>query len=248
MWYSKLSNGDIDAERKSMNPIRYSIDMDNRSTKNLSSSAGSFWDLMSDQNLDHPAPSVGMLESSMGYSESLKTSLDRMKTTSYEMVDMPNVTMETMQGTITSGKALKAIYWPLIVRCKEKMKMWGPQLRTLMNIIIDGAIAYPNVAAKHITNSIIPIDYEIQVVQNLPLPEDEQEEKNIDLAEVESQVMSRKAYMKKWRSLTDDEVDDELKQIALERSILEDMAFPDSGLDEVDEGLDDNQIGGDESR
>lgn len=248
MWYSKLSNGDIDAERKSMNPIRFSIDMDNRSTKNLSSSAGSFWDLMSDQNLDHPAPSVGMLESSMGYSESLKTSLDRMKTTSYEMVDMPNVTMETMQGTITSGKALKAIYWPLIVRCKEKMKMWGPQLRTLMNIIIDGAIAYPNVAAKHITNSIIPIDYEIQVVQNLPLPEDEQEEKNIDLAEVESQVMSRKAYMKKWRSLTDDEVDDELKQIALERSILEDMAFPDSGLYEVDEGLDDNQIGGDESR
>ena len=73
-------------------------------------------------------------------------------------------------------------------------------------------------------------------------------EKNIDLAEVESQVMSRKAYMKKWRSLTDDEVDDELKQIALERSMLEDMAFPDSGLDEVDERLDDNQIGGDESR
>ena len=30
--------------------------------------------------------------------------------------------------------------------------------------------------------------------------------------------------------------------------MLEDMAFPDSGLDEVDERLDDNQIGGDESR
>lgn len=243
MWYSKLSNGDIDAERKSMNPIRYSVDMDNRSTKNLSSSAGSFWDLQSDQNLDHSNPSVGMLESSMGYSDSLKTSLDRMKTTSYEQVDIPNITLESMQGAITSGKALKAIYWPLIVRCKEKMKMWGPQLRTLMSIIIDGAMAYPNVASHHITNSIIPIDYEIKVIQNLPLPEDEQEEKNMDLAEVESQVMSKKSYMKKWRSLTDDEANDELEQIAYERQILEDMAFPDDGLDEglEDEGMmDDN--------
>lgn len=230
MWYSKLSNGDIDAERKSMNPIRYSIDMDNRSTKNLSSSAGSFWDLMSDQNLDKSAPSVGMLESSMGYSDSLKTSLDRMKTTSYEMVDMPNVTLETMQGSITSGKALKAIYWPLIVRCKEKMKMWGPQLRNIISIIIDGAIVYPNVAQYHITNSIIPIDYEINVIQNLPLPEDEQEEKNMNLAEVESQVMSKKSYMKKWRSLTDDEVNNELEQIAYERQILDDIAFPDDGM------------------
>lgn len=243
MWYSKLSNGDIDAERKSMNPTRYSIDMDNRSTKGLSSSAGSFWDLMSDQNLDHPSPAVGILESSMSYSASLKTSLDRMKTTSYEMVDMPNITLETMQGSITSGKALKAIYWPLIVRCKEKMKMWGPQLRALVKIIIDGAIAYPNIASQHITNSIIPVDYEIKVVQNLPLPEDEQEEKNMDLAEVESQVMSRKSYMKKWRSLTDDEVDNELEQIAYERQMLEDVAFSDNGLEGKieDEGIDNNK-------
>lgn len=247
MWYSKLSNGDIDAERKSMNPIRYAIDMDNRSTRNLSSSAGSFWDLQSDQNLDKPSPGVGMLESSMGYSNSLKTSLDRMKTTSYEQVDMPNITLESMQGAITSGKALKAIYWPLIVRCKEKMKMWGPQLRNVIHIIIDGAIAYPDVAAKHLTNTLIPIDYEVQVTQNLPLPEDEQEEKTMDLSEVESQVMSKKSYMKKWRSLTDDEVNDELEQIALERSILEDMGFPDDGLVEdpyssSDDSLEDDNV------
>ena len=33
--------------------------------------------------------------------------------------------------------------------------------------------------------------------------------------------MSRKSYMKKWRGLTDSEVDDELAQIALERQIIE---------------------------
>lgn len=230
-YYSKLANGDIDAERKSMNPTKYSIDMDNRSTANLSSSAGSFWDLQSDQNLDKPSPQVGILESGMSYSEALKTSLDRIKTVGYEQIDMPNVTLETMTGAITSGKALKAIYWPLIVRCKEKMKMWGPQLEKMVDIIIQGALQYPNTITKYVDYPMIPVAYEVDVVQNTPLPEDEIEEKNMDLSEVQSNVMSKKAYMKKWRGLTDDEVQEELEQIALERQIIEDSAMP--GGDEL---------------
>ena len=224
-WYSKLSNADIDAERKSMNPVRYAIDMDNRSTKNLSSSAGSFWDLQSDQNLENPHTTVGMLESSMQYSEPLKTTLDRIKTVGYEQIDMPNITLETMSGAITSGKSLKAIYWPLIVRCKEKMKTWGPRLRDMTNIIIEGSRAYPNCIVKYTNEVIKSVDYEVKVEQNTPLPEDEIEEKNMDIAEVESKTMSRKAYMKKWRGLTDDEVKEELEQIALEREILEDISI-----------------------
>lgn len=240
-WYSKLSNGDTDAERKSMNPIRYTVDMDNRSTQNLSSAAGSYWDLQSDQNLDKPNPKAGILESNMSYSESLKTSLDRMKTSAYELVDVPNVSIETMTGTITSGKALRAIYWSLIVRCKEKMKMWGPQLRKMVEIIIDGAIQYPNCAVKHITDQLIPVEYEVDIVQNLPLPEDEQEEKTMDLAEVDSQVMSRKAYMKKWRELTDNEVDDELNQIAIERQIVQDSFTAMPGMETVGNGEQDQE-------
>lgn len=229
-YYSKLANGDIDAERKTMNPTRYAIDMDQRSTKGLSSSAGAFWDLQSDQNLDHPAPKVGMLESAMNYSEALKTSLDRIKTVGYEQVDMPNITLETMTGAITSGKALKAIYWPLIVRCKEKMKMWGPKLRQLAEIVFEGALAYPNTITKYVDTPLVPVAHEIHVEQNTPLPEDELEERNMDLAEVAAQTMSKKSYMKKWRGLTDDEAQAELEQIALERQIIDDNAvMPQSG-------------------
>ena len=224
-WYSKLSNADIDAERKSMNPVRYTIDMDSNSTKKLSSSAGSYWDLMSDQNLDNCNPQIGMLESSMGYSSSLKTSLDRIQTMGYNQVDMPNITLESMQGAITSGKSLKAIYWPLIVRCKEKMKTWGPQLSAMIKILIEGAMAYPNCIIKYTNEPIVPVSFEVNVSQNTPLPEDEVEEKTMDIAEVESKVMSRKSYMKKWRNLTDDEAQEELEQIALEREILEDISF-----------------------
>lgn len=224
-WYSKLSNADIDAERKSMNPTKYVVDMDSNSTKKLSTAAGALWDLGSDQNLDKPAPEVGLLEPAMNYSEALKTSLDRIKTVGYEQVDMPNVSIETLQGAITSGKSLKAIYWPLIVRCKEKMKMWGPQLRQMVNIIIQGSIVYPKCVERYTNDTINVVDYEIKVEQNTPLPEDEIEERNMDLAEVESKAMSRKAYMKKWRGLTDDEVQEELDQIALERQLIEDSSF-----------------------
>lgn len=225
-WYSKLSNADIDAERKSMNPTKYVVDMDANSTKKLSTAAGALWDLGSDQNLDKPHPLVGVLEPDMNYSEALKTSLDRIHTMGYSQLDIPNVSNESLQGVITSGKALKAIYWPLIVRCKEKMKMWGPQLRSLVDIIIQGAMLYPNCITQYTNSPITPVDYEIKVVQNTPLPEDEAEEKSMDLAEVDARVMSRKAYMKKWRSLSDYEVDEELKQIALERQMIEDSFVP----------------------
>ena len=46
--------------------------------------------------------------------------------------------------------------------------------------------------------------------------------KQVDLAEVNAQTMSKMAYMKKWRGLTDVEAGQELKQIAMERELLED--------------------------
>lgn len=224
-YYSKLGNADIDAGRKSMNPTKYTIDMDSNSTKGLSTAPGAVWHLGTDQNLDKSAPATGILEPSMTYSNPLKTTLDRIKTAGYEVVDMPNITLESMVGAITSGKALKAVYWPLIVRCKEKMKMWGPQLQRLAEIIIEGAKKYPETAQRYINDPLDMVAYEIHVEANLPLPEDEIEERTMDLAEVEAQTMSKKSYMKKWRGLTDDEVEEELYQMAMERQILEDAAF-----------------------
>ena len=38
--------------------------------------------------------------------------------------------------------------------------------------------------------------------------------------------MSREAYMKKWRGLTDDEVQEELEQMALEKQYIDEVAMP----------------------
>jgi hypothetical protein len=219
-WYNKLSNADIDCERKTMNPIRYTVDMDSKSTKNLSSAPGSYWDLVSDQSLDQPSPQVNMLQSNLAYSTALQVTMSNINSNMHDAVDVPDINLETMKSVITSGKALKSIYWPLIVRCKEKMKMWGPQLKYLIDIIITGSYAYPDIAQRYISDKLQDVKYEIEIESNYPLPEDETEEKQNDLAEVTAQTMSRKSYMKKWRKLTDSESDEELQQIAVENELL----------------------------
>lgn len=222
-WYSKLAAADMDAERGGMNPIRYTIDASPESTKGLSISAGAFWDLTSDQNrsIDGEAQ-VGVLDSPMTYSTALGTTLDRIKNTMYEECAVPNVSPEAMRGVVSSGKTLKAIYWDLIVRCDEKMLSWRPALVFMCKCIIEGVRLYPKAGLFYIDEPLPDEPYSIRVDNQYPLPEDEQEEKATDLAEVSAQTMSKKAYMQKWRNLTDDEAEAELKQIALERQILED--------------------------
>lgn len=230
-WYSRLAAADMDAERKGMNPIRYTVDASPESTKGLSISAGAFWDLSSDQNqaVDRSAQ-VGVLDSPMTYSTALGVTLDRIKNIMYEQCAVPNVSPEALKGVVSSGKTLKAIYWDLIVRCDEKMLAWRPALQFLGKCIIEGVRLYPKAGQFYIDEALPDVAYSVRVDNQYSLPEDEQEEKQTDLAEVTAQTMSRKSYMKKWRNLTDDEAEEELRQIALERQILED-AFTEPPMD-----------------
>lgn len=220
--YSKLASADMDAERKGMNPIRYTVDMSYESTKGLSSSAGSYWDLQHNQEMDSPTPLVGTLAPAMNHTTAVKTTLERIKNAMYAEVDVPNIDLETMEGIITSGKALKAIYWPLTIRCNEKLKTWVPALKFIMMVIIEGAILYPNVVkGRYIDESLTEIEYDCNVKVNYPLPEDEHEEKEINLQEVDMKTMSRKRYMQKWLLLSEDEANAEIDQIARETNLLD---------------------------
>ena len=240
-WYSKLANADMDSERMGMNPIKYAIDASPESTKNLPVSAGAFWDLQSDQNTDGKTAQVGVLKSDTTYTGALGTTLDRLKQAMYDQLAVPNVSPDAMQGVVTSGKTLKAIYWDLIVRCDEKMLTWRPALKFIAKCIIEGAKLYPESYAAYIEDKLPDIEYEVIVDNQYSLPEDEQEEKQTDLSEVESQVMSRRSYMKKWRGLTDDEAEAELEQIARENEIMNSAyGFSGAGMEPTVEEPDDN--------
>ena len=239
-YYSKLMNSDFDAERKSMNPIRYTVNASQESTANLSIGPGAFWDIQSDSNgVDMANASVGQMESSMSYSSALASTLDRIDNEMHSLGSVPNIESDKLQGVITSGKTLKALYWPLIVRCDEKMQTWGAAAEFIAKCIFDGATLYPKVV-QYYTNEDLPIvEVDITVANNYALPEDEQDEKNIDLAEVSAQTMSRASYMKKWRKLTDKEVMSELEQIALEQEMLSGNSFGNlPPMDRADEQMD----------
>lgn len=227
--YSRLGNADIDSERKGMNPIRYTVDMNAETTANLSSGAGAYWDLRSEQNQNEVHPLVGTLAPQMNHTESVKTTLDRIKTTMYGELDIPNISEETMAGTITSGKALKALYYPLQVRCDEKMKAWTPALEFIIKCILDIAMLNKNeVISKYVLTSLDEIQYNINILEHYALMEDEDDEKASDLSEIAANARSRKSYIKKWRKdefKTDAQIDDELMQIAIENNMFDSMSM-----------------------
>lgn len=226
--FSMLANADVDCDRKGMNPIRYVVDMNANTTKNLSSSAGSFWDLKSEQNQNNVSPMVGVLSPSMQHTESLKATLDRINTSMYGELDIPNISEETLVGSITSGKALKALYWSLIVRCDEKMKTWIPAIMFIVRTAIDLALLNVDIVKiKYGIEDLKAVEYEVTVQENYALLDDETEEKTTDLSEIAANARSRKSYIKKWRKdecLTDAQIDEELLQIALENNMMDSLS------------------------
>lgn len=239
--YSKLANSDMDAERKSMNPIRYTIDASEGSTRKLSTSPGSYWDLQTDgdkPNDSSYAAKVGIIEAQMNYSTPLKVTLDRLENEMYAELDVPNITSEQLAGVITSGKTIQALYWGLTVRCDEKMLAWESALREMAYTIIEGAKYYPSCVKQYTDKAISEIPYDIIVENNYPIPEDVKEEKELDIAEVDAKLMSKKAYLKKWRNLNDDEAIAELEQIRIESELLDNTFLNYSTSDTVDSSFD----------
>lgn len=226
-WLSRLSNADMDAMRKGMNQIKYSRDMTTESTKSLSNAAGAFWDLTSDDP-ENPGE-VGVIENDMGYSTALGATLDRIKSTMYESIDMPDTSAAALKGVVSSGKTLRAVYWGLQTRCEEKWLAWRPAIEFIIKVIVEGGRLYPDVAKRYTEIKIPYVNYNVQIDSNYPIPEDESEEKQNDLAEVASGAMSRKSYMIKWRGMTPRDADKELKQIALEGQMMAEATFPTSG-------------------
>jgi hypothetical protein len=175
---------------------------------------------------------VGRLESQISYSAALSSTLERIDNQMHSDMSVPNIDSEKLQGVITSGKTIQALYYSLQVRSDEKMLVWKSALESMVDMIYIGALQYPQSASFYVDDVLPRMEIEVTVEANYALPVDEQEEKAIDIQEVNAQLMSKKAYMKKWRGLTDEEVEEELRQIALEREILEDSAGNDMQYDQ----------------
>ena len=228
--YNKMASEDIDSLRKGMSRIIYGVDVSPEASEKFQIKPGAYWDVETDPTAAEGKQAVlNTIGTDFGYGDKIQETLKRAKSDMYEILNIPNITNEELKGMMTSGKSMKALYWQLITRCEEKMMAWRPALTWMIEAILELTRVY------NIENIPELTDYQVIVDNQYPLQEDEYEEIALDLQKVNSQAMSRKSFIKKWQGCTDDVADEELKQIALEREMLEESYTAMTGDDGINE-------------
>lgn len=214
--YNKLASEDLDALKKGMNRIIYGTDVDSKASEKFKLKPGAYWDVVTDIASDGKQAQIGTIDTDFNYDTRMENTLNRIKSDMHEVLNIPMINNSDLQGMMTSGKSMKALYWQLITRCEEKMMSWKPALEWMIRAILEMNEVYNITTLPKLEN------FDVVVENQYPLQENEDEEIVLDLQKVNAQTMSRKTFIKKWTNVTDDIADEELKQIQLEKQMLED--------------------------
>lgn len=214
--YNKLTSEDLDALKKGMNRIIYGTDVDPAASKHFKLKPGAYWDVSTDIASDGKQAQIGTIDTDFNYDARMENTLNRIKSDMHEVLNIPMINNSDLQGMMTSGKSMKALYWQLITRCEEKMMSWRPALEWMIKAILEMNEVYNITTLPKLEN------FDVVVENQYPLQENEDEEMVLDLQKVNAQTMSRKTFIKKWTNVTDDIAEEELKQIQLEKQMLED--------------------------
>lgn len=213
--YNRLKSDDLDALKFNMFPQRVAVDADGSCLENMRIAPGALVDLVTEPSRgdDGAQAKLDILESSFSYSERLEAAMNRIKNDAYELLGVPNVSLEQLKGLMQSGKSMKALYWEFIERCEEKWAVWEPALKWMCKSILEMSAIYGDTPK-------LPADCDIHIEHLYPILEDEESERITDMQEVTTQVRSRKSYIEKWGISPD--ADTELQQIKLEQTLLQD--------------------------
>lgn len=234
--YNKMTSDDVDALRFQMFGQDVVTDASEDSIKNIKVAPGAMVDLQTDIVHKNEGRQAKMerLESGFSYDSKFRDTVDRIKNDMYESLDIPNVSLEQLKGLMTSGKSMKALYWGLIAACEEDWTEWGPALEQMVNYIFNMVDVYNLYKARDIAK----YETTLEIQKNYPIQEDEDNKKEIDMQEVNSNVRTRKSYMKKWGEYPD--IDAELKQIQLEQQLLQD-SFTRNLINDIEDPIDDDE-------
>lgn len=222
-WYNKMRSANLDSIRKTMNQIVWTSGVDPKAFEKLKNTPGVVWDLQADPVLHGTPPSVGTIENSFAYNGAYGDMLGNINEAMHDSLGIPDLSLEKTQGLMTSGKGLKMLYWPLICRCDAKWAAWKPALEWMAELLLHAAEVFPGL--RKIYGDFQPADHLVTIDEQYPLPEDEAEERALDLQEV-GISRSIKSYLMEWggpdhKGLTDDEADEEIDQMVKEKRMLE---------------------------
>lgn len=215
--YNRLTSDDIDALRFQMFGQDVITDAAESSIKNIRIAPGALIDLQTDPTAgEQRQAKVERLESRFTYAEKFADTINRIKNDMFDTLEVPNVGLEQLKGLMQSGKSMKALYWGLMAACEEDWSEWGPALEQMTDYIFRMVDTYNLYGSR----AIARYETALEIHHTYPIPEDEADDKRLDMEEVAAQLRSRKAYMDKWGNYED--VDSELEQIRLEQEMLKD--------------------------
>lgn len=223
-WRNKMRSQNLDTLRKNMDPLVYILGADPKSFKGLTRKPGAVNDIAADPVLKGTLPTIGQLENSFNYNDSFTETETNITTEMYQDLGIPDVSLAATKGLITSGKGLKALYWPLICRCNAKWMAWKPALEWLVRLMVDAAETFPELKTTY--GDFKATEFSVTVDNQYALPEDENEERELDMREV-GNSRSIKSYLMKWggpdhKGMTDEQADAEIEQIVKEKRMFED--------------------------
>ena len=210
--YNRLNSDDADALKFNMFPQTVATDVKAEALEAMRISPGALVDLQTDPAMEGGQAKLDKLESSFSYSERFEAAINRTKNDMFDLLSVPNVSLEQLKGLMQSGKSMKALYWELITRCEDKWASWEPALEWLGMTVLKMAAAYQGLS--------FPEDTSVHVEHLYPILEDDFDEMANDQQEVIHQLRSRMSYMKKWGVAPDP--DAELRQIKVEETLFSD--------------------------
>lgn len=209
--YNRLTSDDIDALRFQMFGQDVVTDATPDSIESIQIAPGALIDLQTENPIEGTQAKIERLESGFSYGDKFADTINRIKNDMYELMNVPNVGLEQLKGLMQSGKSMKALYWGLIAACEEDWTEWGPALKQMTEYIFEMIKIYNLYDAKDIAEP----ETTIEIHHTYPIPEDEADQRRLDMEEVVSGLRSKKSYMEKWGSYED--IDSELEQIYTEQ-------------------------------
>lgn len=206
--YNHLKSDDLDALKFNMFPQRVFVDASQASMAEVVVAPSALIDLQTDPAAQGRQAQHGMLESGFNYDARLENVLLRIRGDMYDLLSVPNLSLDQLKGVITSGKSMRALYWSLTCRCEEKWAEWDDALGWMIESLMKMARAYG-------CEPLPEVAHTIKIEHLYPIPDDEEAERAADLSEVGQQARSKLNYITKWQP--DADAKGELAQIQLEQ-------------------------------
>ncbi len=210
--YGQLIRDDIDALKFNMFPQKVLVDASQASVEHVVIAPGALIDLATDPARGQNAQaSASVLEPKFGYDQRYEHAVRRLRSDMFDLVSVPEASVELMRGFAASGKAMRAAYWGLTCRCEEKWAEWDDALKWMARRLIEMAGAYG-------TAALPKTGFQVRVEHLYPIPDDEEAERERDLDEVARGARSRLGFIRKWQP--DADAPGEMRQIEAEKRAL----------------------------